>query len=91
MPLKDNTVEIAFETPFSTLFNAPVAEADQELVDCIGVVGMPTDWTHSSRIGARHGPEALRRATTRIVKEYLPESEETFVDACKTPHAKPQR
>jgi len=81
MPSNNNTAKIAFETPFSTLFDAPVATADQELVDCIGVVGMPTDWTHSSRIGARHGPEALRRATTRIVKEYLPESEETFFDA----------
>ena len=80
MPSNDNTAEIAFETPFSTLFDAPVATADQELDGCIGVVGMPTDWTHSSRIGARHGPEALRRATTRIVKEYLPVSEETFFD-----------
>ncbi|MCP3882717.1 MAG: hypothetical protein GY701_30635, partial [Sulfitobacter sp.] len=81
MPLNDNTIEIAFETPFSTLFDAPVAVADQDMVGCIGVVGMPSDWTHSSRIGARHGPEALRRATTRIVREYLPVSEETFFDA----------
>ena len=81
MPLNNNKAEIAFESPFSTLFDAPVAVSDQDMVDCIGVVGMPTDWTHSSRIGARHGPEALRRATTRIVREYLPASEETFFDA----------
>ena len=73
-------IEIEFESPFSTLFDAPVALDDQDMVNCIGVVGMPTDWTHSSRIGARHGPEALRRATTRITREYLTASEETFFD-----------
>ena len=25
---------------------------------------MPSDWTHSSRLGTRFGPEALRKATT---------------------------
>ena len=80
MPLSDNRLEIKFEKPFPTLFDAPGDLSDQELGGCIGVVGMPTDWTHSSRIGARHGPEALRRASTRIVKEYLPASEENFFD-----------
>jgi arginase family enzyme len=81
MPSNDTMTEIVLENPSNTLFDAPLAVEDQDLEGCIGVVGMPTDWTHSSRIGARLGPEALRRATTRIMKEYVPATGDAFHDA----------
>ena len=50
------------KAPGPTLFDAPLASVDEVRADTIAVVGMPTDWTHSSRIGAREGPAALRPA-----------------------------
>lgn len=80
MPSNNNMNEIVLKHPSNTLFDAPVADEHQDLENCIGVVGMPSDWTHSSRIGARFGPEALRRATTRIMNEYVPATAEVFHD-----------
>jgi arginase family enzyme len=48
----------------SRLFNAPEAGTDGVAAGQIGVVGIPSDFTHSSRIGTRFGPDALRTATT---------------------------
>ena len=80
MPSGDDPNEIALKRAYNTLFDAPVFDGERNLEGCIGVVGMPSDWTHSSRIGARLGPEALRRATTRIMNEYVPESAGVFYD-----------
>ena len=53
--------------PSATLFDAPFGRPEDVVGNQIGVVGMPSDWTHSSRIGARLGPRALRRATTELL------------------------
>ena len=74
-------IDLGLKSPSSTLFGSKSANVNEITKDVVGVVGMPTDWTHSSRIGARHGPEALRRATTRLVEEYLPSHDDTFFDA----------
>ena len=50
--------------PGFRLFDGPLCEVADVSADQIGVVGMPSDWTHSSRLGTRFGPEALRKATT---------------------------
>jgi len=77
----ERAITIGLKSPSSTLFGSKSANVNEITKDIVGVVGMPSDWTHSSRIGARHGPEALRRATTRLVEEYLPSNYETFFDA----------
>ena len=55
------------KAPSATLFDAPLAALEDVLGNQVGVVGMPSDWTHSSRIGTRLGPRALRRATTEMI------------------------
>ena len=52
--------------PGYRLFDGPLRDVADVSADQIGVVGMPSDWTHSSRLGTRFGPEALRRATTLL-------------------------
>ena len=53
--------------PAATLFAAPQRPPSNVTEESIGVVGMPSDWTHSSRIGTRFGPDALRVASSEIV------------------------
>ena len=52
--------------PGYRLFDGPLRDAPDVSAGQIGVVGMPSDWTHSSRLGTRFGPDALRRATTLL-------------------------
>ena len=52
--------------PGYRLFDGPLCDVADVSSDQIGVVGMPSDWTHSSRLGTRFGPDALRRATTLL-------------------------
>ena len=52
--------------PGHRLFGGPLRDVDDVNAGQIGVVGMPSDWTHSSRLGTRFGPEALRKATTLL-------------------------
>ncbi len=66
--------------PGPTLFDAPIGRVDALDEGVIGVVGMPTDWTHSSRIGAREGPAALREATTEISRSVVDTLGDTVFD-----------
>ena len=66
--------------PGPTLFDAPIGSVDTLDEGVIGVVGMPTDWTHSSRIGAREGPVALRMATTEIARSVVDTLGDTVYD-----------
>ena len=47
----------------------------------IGVWGAPSDWTHSSRIGARFGPRALREETSRLMASMRGEPTGGWIDA----------
>ena len=62
------TTITTFRPPLSQpgfrLFDGPLCDMADVNSGQIGVVGMPSDWTHSSRLGTRFGPEALRKATT---------------------------
>jgi arginase family enzyme len=58
--------------PGFRLFDGPLCDVANVGADQVGVVGMPSDWTHSSRLGTRFGPEALRKATT-ILQSMRPE------------------
>lgn len=59
-----------FQPPLSLpgyrLFDGPAGEVAEVKTGQIGVVGMPSNWTHSSRLGTRFGPVALRKATTLL-------------------------
>jgi arginase family enzyme len=72
---------LAFEPPIPRLFGAPLVEPNALRTNQIGVVGMPSDWTHSSRIGTRFGPRALRQATTVWMKSLSVLIGEPLVDA----------
>ena len=52
--------------PGFRLFDGPLCDVADVSADQVGVVGMPSDWTHSSRLGTRFGPGALRKATTLL-------------------------
>jgi len=52
--------------PGYRLFDGPQCDVADVTAEQVGVVGMPSDWTHSSRLGTRFGPDALRRATTLL-------------------------
>ncbi|PKM87575.1 MAG: hypothetical protein CVU87_09360 [Firmicutes bacterium HGW-Firmicutes-12] len=68
-------------SPSPTLFNALRGNPQTINSNTIGVVGMPSDWTHSSRIGSRLGPAALRRASTELVKTIFEDCETRIIDA----------
>lgn len=52
--------------PGHRLFDAPAVLPSQVGQGQVAAIGMPSDFTHSSRIGTRFGPEALRRASTDL-------------------------
>lgn len=57
--------------PGARLFQAPTGQPEAVKFRQVGVVGMPSDWTHSSRIGTRFGPDSLRRSTS-ILQDQRP-------------------
>ncbi len=66
--------------PTATLFAAPQRPPSNVTEGSIGVVGMPSDWTHSSRIGTRFGPDALRVASSEIVERLPLSVDGDFID-----------
>ena len=62
---------ILFSTPLSSFFGAPRAAVEAVQAGMLAFVGMPSDATHSSRIGARFGPRALRHETSRLASAWL--------------------
>ena len=59
--------------PGHVLFDGPLQDVSTVGQAQVGVVGMPSDWTHSSRLGTRFGPEALRKATS-LLQSLRPEA-----------------
>ena len=59
---------LSFQPAEPTLFGVERCDAARIEPGEVGVVGMPSDWTHSSRIGTRFGPHAARRATTGLMR-----------------------
>ena len=66
MTATNTTFHPPLSQPGYRLFDGPLRDVAEVGPDKIGVVGMPSDWTHSSRLGTRFGPEALRRATSLL-------------------------
>ena len=57
-----------FEAPVATFFGATRGTVDHVRDGTLAFVGMPSDATHSSRVGTRFGPRALRQESTRLVE-----------------------
>jgi len=58
----------AFRSPVRGFFGARLGTHAQLRSGDIGFVGMPSDATHSSRVGARFGPRALRAGTSALME-----------------------
>lgn len=71
----------SFAPPLATFFDAPRASVEQVQKGMVAFVGMPSDCTHSSRIGARFGPRALRHESTRLVQHLRQAAPEGLYDA----------
>lgn len=56
------------EPVMHTFFGCPESTPANVRPGTLGVWGAPSDWTHSSRIGARFGPKALRGETAKIAR-----------------------
>lgn len=67
-------------SPGLTLFEGPAGDPATIAADTLGVVGMPSDWTQSSRLGSRMGPRALRRATSEWIGSLRAQDEDAWVD-----------
>ncbi len=57
--------DLAFESPLTRFFDAG---ATQPSAGRVAFIGMPSDATHTSRIGTRFGPRALRHETTALMR-----------------------
>lgn len=80
MPEIDKHAELRFDGPAATFFDAPTGTLDQVRRDGVAFVGMPSDSTHSSRIGARFGPRALRHETRRLMESLRSEGQSGLFD-----------
>ena len=74
----NHTIQMKSIVP--TLFNSPTGGPESISAGTTGVVGIPSDWTHTSRIGTRFGPRALRQSTTELLQFLLNDSNSEFVD-----------
>ena len=81
MTAANTTSHLPLYQPGFRLFDGPASDVTDVAPGQIGVVGMPSDWTHSSRLGARFGPEALRKATT-LLQSMRPQGGSFNPDTC---------
>lgn len=64
--MKTSKNDWGLEPVVRTLFSCPASSTEDVRPGTVAVWGAPSDWTHSSRIGARFGPRALRSETSAI-------------------------
>jgi len=70
----------AFVPPVASFFGVRRAEAASLRPDDLAFVGMPSDATHTSRIGTRFGPRALRRETSLLIEALIQDAVGGLVD-----------
>lgn len=58
---------IEFNSPLRSFFGAAPGTPEDLRPDALAFVGMPSDATHSSRIGTRFGPRALRERSAALM------------------------
>lgn len=74
-------LKLRFDSPTSTFFGARPGRLDQVEPGMLAFIGMPSDSTHSSRIGARFGPRALRHETRQLMEALRSEGDGGLFDA----------
>ncbi|MCA3630793.1 MAG: agmatinase family protein [Methylobacterium sp.] len=68
MPSSDKPT-IGFASPLTQFFGGSAADVSELQPGDTAFIGMPSDATHTSRIGTRFGPRALRHETSLIMAE----------------------
>lgn len=71
---------IRFSSPVAHFFAGSAAKADELQPGDTAFIGVPSDATHTSRIGTRFGPRALRHETSAIVARLREEAGDKLVD-----------
>ena len=66
---------VPFRSPLRGFFGCRRGTRDELRPGDIGFVGMPSDATHSSRVGTRFGPRALRAATSALMARLARDAE----------------
>lgn len=69
-----------FDPPQARFFDARPAVPDDIRPGDLAFVGMPSDTTHSSRIGTRFGPRALRHESTRLARRLRASGSDGLID-----------
>ncbi len=59
---------VRFDRPAATFFDSPPGVAGDLVAGDVAFLGIPSDATHTSRIGTRYGPRALRRETQALMR-----------------------
>jgi arginase family enzyme len=80
MPDAAGSEDLEFLPPPRSFFGARRGGVESLNPGDLALIGMPTDWTHSSRIGARFGPRALRHETQSLIADLRAASSDGFYD-----------
>jgi arginase family enzyme len=72
--------EIRFDSPKKGFFGSNRTAVGDVKYGDVAFIGMPSDATHTSRIGTRFGPRAMRHETSNLINELRKEAEYGLVD-----------
>ncbi len=78
--LEPDVGSIAFASPVAGFFGAERVDAAELKPGDLAFVGIPSDATHTSRIGTRFGPRALRHETSALMAALEEQAEDGLVD-----------
>jgi agmatinase len=71
---------IAFSSPVSRFFDGANADLSHLRRGDVAFIGMPSDATHTSRIGTRFGPRALRHETSLLMHQLRRDAQCGLID-----------
>jgi agmatinase len=71
---------IAFSSPVSRFFDGENADLSHLRRGNVAFIGMPSDATHTSRIGTRFGPRALRHETSLLMHQLRRDAQCGLID-----------
>jgi agmatinase len=73
-------LSLAFSSPVSRFFDGENADLSHLRRGDVAFIGMPSDATHTSRIGTRFGPRALRHETSVLMHQLRRDAEGGLID-----------
>jgi arginase family enzyme len=71
---------MGFSSPVAHFFGVDGADVSALRHGDAAFIGMPSDATHTSRIGTRFGPRALRHETSSLMAEFRKDAEGKLID-----------